>query len=77
MPKFKHEQRVKFIAGNHIGKTGVVFGHPVTIEAGVPKSQVAEGQDVGTDMVIFVEYLVDIDGTDATVPAMESHLEAI
>ena len=76
MPKFKHEQRVKIIAGHHKGKTGAVFGHPVTIEVGLPKSSVAEGQDVVTDTGTFVEYHVDLDGTNATVPVMESDLEA-
>ena len=79
MPKFKNEQRVKIIAGDHSGKTGTIFGHPTTlVEAGLPETSVADGQDVATYAITTpVEYLVDLDGLDATVLVMESDLEAI
>ena len=77
MPKFKHEQRVKIIAGDHRGKTGTIFGNPTTtLEAGLPQTSVAEGQEVATDALTFVEYQVDLDW-DETVSVMESDLEAI
>ena len=63
MPKFKHEQRVKIIGGQHNGKTGTIFGHPTTLEAGLPDTSVAEGQEVATDTSTFVEYQVDLDGS--------------
>lgn len=79
MPKFKHEDRVRIIAGGHSGKTGTIFGHPTTlVETGLPETSVADGQDVATYAITPpVEYEVDLDGSDATVPVMESDLEPI
>ena len=75
MPKYKHEDRVRIIAGEHKGKTGAIFGSPTKVFA-APYLPVAEGQEIAGDEAVSFLYQVDLDGTDDTVPATEADLEA-
>lgn len=67
MPKYKHEDRVRIIAGEYDGKTGAIFGSPTMVIGRAPASEEQR----------LYEYDVDLDNSPDTVSVMESNLESI
>ena len=75
MPKFKDEDTVRIIAGEHEGKMGIIFGSPTKGVAVVP-TRVAEGQEVVGEEAVTFSYEVDVGSSDETIWVLESELEA-
>ena len=77
MPKFKDEDRVRVIGGAYAGQTGIIYGNPTQISAGIPAGSVAEGHELATEPTELYEYQVDLEGVDVNpVAIMEADLEA-
>ena len=75
MPSFKHEDRVRVVAGEYAGQTGTVFANPNIVRSAL--APVGEGQDIAGEERLSYIYEVDLDKSDEPVMIPESDLNAI